>query len=390
MVGLAVLDVIGTLLGVGWMMPGLIPDKDEYQTVVRIGAGLSMAKSDSTSGDKPGIHLYDVMGRSIGSTHGTKHHKILDGDFMDISVPFDHGVGKKPTEYLSIVNGGDDALCIAYIALTQPDGTEKAWYGDIAKSCGADWYYSQLKTGDDDYQPVCIWIDRNHSNGLQFQGLGMHISDFTATQERAEQYDNNNDLMCKAAPRLRMYTHMTDKDPIPFFSPPLEYETPGLVDKDPAVVLDKSHWSLPKDGPNIKKSVVDADQAPPPSSRSLLRRQQRPQQGGNHTFSFDEKLIVSNSKHHSAKLLCESPASVGPDFVSLDEQLFCDMQVKKTWQLCGAGKTSSCFDTKSYKVVTGAGNGNGTMFHGDAEEMVANAAVAVAVTKSYSKTVHWS
>lgn len=385
---MAVFNIVGTLVGIGLMIPGLIPEKDEHQTKVRIGAGLSIDESASTSGDKPGVHLYDVMGRSIGSTGGSKHSKILDGDFMDISVPFDDGVGKKPTEYISIANGGDDALCIAYVALTQPDGTKKAWYGDIAKSCGADWYHSQLKTGDDDYQPSCIWIDRDHSYGLRFQGLGMHIIDFAATKERAEQYNDNKDLMCKAAPRLRMYTDMNDDDPIPFFSPPLEYNSTGEVDKDPAVVMDKSHWSLPKDGPNIKKSVVDADQAPYKPSRRLLRRQQRPQQGGKVPSSFDDKLIVSKSKHHSAKMLCESPASVGPDFVSLDEQLFCDMQHKKTWPLCGAGKTSGCFDQKSYKVVAAAhGAGNGTVIHGAVKEVLSNAALAV--PKSYSKTIHW-
>lgn len=387
MAGMAVFDIIGTVLGLGMMIPGLIPDKDEHQTVVRIGAGLSMDESASTSGNKPGVHLYDVMGRSIGSTGGSKHSKILDGDFMDISVPFDDGVGKKPTEYLSFANGGDDALCIAYIALTQPDGTKKAWYGDIAKSCGADWYHSQLKTGDDDYQPACIWIDRDHSYGLRFQGLGMHIMDFAATQERAEQYNDNHDLMCKAAPRLRMYTDMNDDDPIPFFSPPLEYNTTGLVDKDPAVVMDKTHWSLPNEGPNIKKSVVDADQAPIPSRR-LRPRQQRPQQGVNQTSSFDDKLILSKSKYHSARKLCESATSVGPDFVSLDEQLFCDMDTKKTWQLCGAETATGCFDRNSSKIVTGHTAGNRTMLHGIAKEMVVNNAVTM--PKSYGKIVQWT
>ena len=391
MAGMAVFNVIGTLLGIGLMIPGLIPDKDEHQTIVRIGAGLSIDESASTSGDKPGVHLYDVMGRSIGSTGGSKHDKILDGDFMDISVPFDSGVGKKPTEYLSVANGGDDALCIAYIAVTQPDGTKKAWYGDVAKSCGADWYHSQLKTGDDDYQPACIWIDRDRSYGLRFQGLGIHINDFAATKERAQQYNQNHDLMCKAAPRLRMYTDMNDDDPIPFFSPPLEYNATGLVDADPAVVLNKKHWSLPNPGPNIKKSVVDADQAPyHPHSRRLRHRAQR--QGIQPPSPFDGKLILSNSTHHSAKRLCESPTSAGPDFVSLAERSFCDMSVKKLWPFCGGGaggKTTACFDQKNHTVVVGSVVGNGTRFHGVAKEMVALDA-AVTVPKSYSTTIHWS
>lgn len=174
-----------------------------------------------------------------------------------------------------------------------------------------------------------------------------------------------------------MCTNMNADDPIPFFSPPLEYNTTGLVDVDPTIVMNKTHWALPKEGANNKKSVVDADQAPPPTRR-LLRRQQRPQQGAKQPSPFHDKLILSNSKHHSAKGLCESPTSAGPDFVSLDEQLFCDMQTKKIWPLCGAGKTTGCFDQKSYKVVAGPGAVNGTIVHGVAKEMLVNTAVTTA------------
>ena len=124
----AVLDVIGALTGIvsiGMMIPSLLPQKDEHQTIVRVGAGLSSQESANTAGDRPGIHLYDIMGRAIGHTHSSTKN-ILDGDFIDISVPFDDDVGKKPTEYISVNQGGDDALCIAYLALTQPDGTKKA------------------------------------------------------------------------------------------------------------------------------------------------------------------------------------------------------------------------------------------------------------------------
>ena len=250
MVNRAVFKVIGSIISVAMFTPGPV-DKEEHRTVVQIGVGLSILESDSVSGDKPSVHLYDVIGRSIGSTGKTKHSEMPDDTSMDVSVPFDFGGRTRQTEYLSIVNGGKDALCIAYIRVWQPDGNDVAWFGDIAKSCGADWYHSQRGLGDDHYQPACIWIDRDRSNGIRFQGLGMHIHDFAATQERAEQYNENHDLMCKAAPRLRMYTDMNDQDPIPFFNPPLRYNGTGLVDEDPAIVMDKLRWCIPKEGPNI-------------------------------------------------------------------------------------------------------------------------------------------
>ena len=164
-----IVDGIGALagvVGVGMMIPGLLPQVDLHQPVVRVAAGLSWKESDTTSGNQPGISLFDVRGRHIGKMDG-KQDRIKDGDFVDISVPFDVGVGKKPVEYISVSKGGNDALCIAYLALTQPDGTKKAWYGDVGKACGANWYHSLLKTGDDDYQPSCIWIDGDKSNGTK-------------------------------------------------------------------------------------------------------------------------------------------------------------------------------------------------------------------------------
>lgn len=393
MAAVAVLDVIGALTGIvsiGMMIPSLLPQQDEHQTVVRVGAGLSSVESSSTSGDRPGIHLYDIMGRAIGHVHSSKKN-IRDGDFIDISVPFDRNVGKKPTEYISVNQGGDDALCIAYLALTQPDGTKKAWYGDIGKTCGADWYHSMLKTGDDDYQPACIWIDKNGSNGLRFQGFGLHITDFAATKERAADYDQHRDRMCNAAPRFRMYEQMNDKDFIPFFSPPLEYISEGLTDQDPSAVLDKGRWALPEEGPNIKKSTVDAD----PLQRMMIRRDQTqaPRQGQSQTNDtllpaqsvitrlFESKLIISHSNSHSAKELCESSSSKGPDFVSIKEQSYCDMTHRKIWPLCDARKkTSNCFDQTSHRFQPLAVRGR---------DVGAPSASPSPPQKSYTKVETW-
>ena len=45
---------------------------------------------------------------------------------MDINVPLNPNVEKTPTKYISVTYGGDDALYIACIDLTQPDPTKKA------------------------------------------------------------------------------------------------------------------------------------------------------------------------------------------------------------------------------------------------------------------------
>ena len=128
---IAVIDALAGVVGVGMTLPGLFPDKDEHRTIIRVAAGLSSNEVDITSGKQPSIRVYDTVGRTISSTKG--HGTIKNGDFNDIAVPFADGVGKKPTEYASVANGGDDALCIAYLGLTHPDETKKTWYGDVDK-----------------------------------------------------------------------------------------------------------------------------------------------------------------------------------------------------------------------------------------------------------------
>ncbi|KAL8781517.1 MAG: hypothetical protein Q9213_005966 [Squamulea squamosa] len=373
MAGLAVLDVLMGLVGLGMMIPGLIPPKDEHEPVVRIAAGLSSQESANTKGNQPGIRLYDIMGRTIGSVggKGSNKNKIKDGDFVDIKVPFDDGVGKKPAEYIQVANGGKDALCIAYIAITQPDGTSKAWYGDMAKACGADWYHSLLKTGDDDYQPSCIWIDRDNSNGLRFQGLGLHFNDFAATDERAKQLNENRDLMCEAAPRFRMYEEIQDEDYIPFFNPPLDLEPGTLTDGDPGAVLDKSRWTMPQEGPHVTKALIDGG----PSGGMKRRQLKEPVVFGQANASV---VIVSTSPNHSARDLCESETSRGYDFVSSTEHLFCDMSAKKTWPVCDDTTTSACFNLTSSTMAPGKGLRGRDSRSG-----------LVPPAKHYAKTVHW-
>ncbi len=211
---LIALNVVGAITGVvsiGMMIPGLVPEKDDHKPIVRIAAGLSSNIDDSTSGGTPGVTLYDIMGRIIRSTKG-KADVIKDGAFIDIKVPFAEGVGTKPAEYVAVTDGGKDALCIAYISLTNPDGGKHVWYGDIGKTCGHQWYHSLLKTGKIgasekegyDYQPACVWIDRDRSDGLLYQGLGMHVYDFEATEERAKMFTDDKNQMCGVAPRYRV------------------------------------------------------------------------------------------------------------------------------------------------------------------------------------------
>lgn len=331
----AVFKVIGLVMGAIDMAPmlqSMLPARTGVETTVRIGVGTSIHKDANTGGDTPGIRLFDVMGRDIGEARGSKKNKIVDGGYKDITVKAAKGMEGRQAQYISISKGGNDALCIAYITMTWPDGQNKAWYGDVGADCGGHWYNSQTIIGEGNYQPRCTWIDGDASNGIKTQGMGIHITDFTATEERAAAYKKDKDTMCKSKPRFRLYDELTSDYHLPYFNPPLEYDSSTLVDKDRSKVMvdGAANGKLP---PKNKKRS-------PREKRALLSKR----------YEFPGKLITSGQIGHSAKALCSCERSLGPDFVSLHEGLFCDMSEKQLWPLCGNGVVSGCFNTTTHTM----------------------------------------
>ena len=146
---------IAGLVGLGAMIPGLLPqksDKDEH--VVRISAGLSLDGAGRLSGNVPSIALYDVNGHTIGWTKGRPGNNedpddgkktvdiIAEGGEVDITVPYESGMSRVTAEYLRVSQVGDNNLCVNYITLIHKDGLEFRWYGDIGYQCGYSWYNS--------------------------------------------------------------------------------------------------------------------------------------------------------------------------------------------------------------------------------------------------------
>lgn len=153
----AAFNIIGVVFGIVSMVPmlgSMMPDKSDRETTIRIGVGTSINSTDDTKGDTPGVRIFDVMGRDIGLKAGSLTN-IGDGGVKDIKITASKELGARQAQYTSISKGGNDALCIAYIAVSWPDGQKKAWYGDVGYPCGGSWYNSQTIIGDDNYQPKC-------------------------------------------------------------------------------------------------------------------------------------------------------------------------------------------------------------------------------------------
>lgn len=68
-------------------------------------------------------------------------------------------------------------------------------------------------------------------------------------------------------------------------------------------------------------------------------------------FKPDTRLVVSNHSHHNATEVCTHPNSLGPDFVSLHEGVFCDMMTRTTLPLCSKAITKDCYDLDNHMQV---------------------------------------
>ncbi|KAL9108924.1 MAG: hypothetical protein Q9227_006320 [Pyrenula ochraceoflavens] len=344
-----VMGIIGLAMGGIGMVPlskSFAPDKSDQTTTVRIAVGTSLDDSANTHGNTPGIALFDVVGRKIGSVGGSSS-VIADGSFSDIKVVAGDDMGGRQAEYVSISNGGNDALCIAYISMTWPDGSQYIWSGDVGYSCGGHWYPSQTTFGQagKDYKPRCLWIDGDDSNGITTQGLGMHITDFESTNERAAAYNKNNRLMCGSMPRFWLYNTINSDKSLPYFDPPLEYDPGTLLDMDESKVWVAGSNRDPKNAPVTRR--VKERAASDVNNTTIGTPANSPMAG---------RLITSNDTLTSAVELCESETSRGPDHLSFFERKFCDMTTKQLYGFCEATNFNgtACFDTAMYTLRTNA------------------------------------
>lgn len=343
-------------------------------------AGLSDNTTESTSGNFPGVALWDADGGLIGFEDGTSS-KIKDGTSGDIQVSSDG----RSAEYIGVSNGGSDGLCISSLAITMSNGDQLGWFGDVGMACGAPWYHSKEILGNDDYRPVCVWIDRDGSNGHPYQGMSIHLPDFLSTKARASQYQNQPGTMCKNLPRFTMWRTFMTYDTITVFDSPPIYNEDGSDASINAILNPKTRLADPVAWDNAAglasgPSALEIQTVQPSTRRTKQRRQI--------STTMQNQLIVSSIDSHTATSLCQSDTSSGPDFVSTIEGLYCDMSEKQLYQLCSNGTiTDNCFDMTTNTILAASGNvssGNWTMT--GAHTAIAGSALP---QKSYAQVLNW-
>lgn len=89
---------------------------------------------------------------------------------------------------------------------------------------------------------------------------------------------------------------------------------------------------------------------PVPVARGKVRRTAGPREEADQCV---DRLVISHYKDHSAREVCETENSWGPDFASVAERLHCNMCTRELLGFCGhAGSfDEDCFDLEKKRVV---------------------------------------
>ena len=371
------------------------PKPYKATTTVRIGVGLAQGSdlgNGTIGGNIPNIALFDGNGNQLGAKHGKK--TIGGGEFKDITIKHHVHVNNAPAEYISITSGGTDQICIAYLAITMASGDKNQFYGDVGKQCGGKWYPSNLlvETNDDpEFKPSCIWLDSpDPGTGDVFaQGFSFHVPDFGSNQARAMGYQEDPATMCESKPRFHLWGSdlTSEKQCIPVFDPPLAYQSDGSDPADTSLILVNGKVTC-SPGPGVPmhpqiNAPMNASQMLQTESNGAKRRSNI--RRGNQACG-GSSVVISDHNAHSAQEVCDSPTSMGPDFVSTNEGLFCDMCTHTIYDVCTLTTTSGCFDLSSQVLKPGA-----NLYRRDLSTLRnADHQPGFVPAKSYDKVIHWT
>jgi hypothetical protein len=90
-----------------------------------------------------------------------------------------------------------------------------------------------------------------------------------------------------------------------------------------------------------KRDAADSTRSYPPPIKQLHQRAPTARRS-----IADNRLVKTSRPGQSARTLCESETSSGPNFVNLAEGLYCDMQKKELMPTCTELLGETCFDVE--------------------------------------------
>lgn len=317
-------------------------DEDFIGSTIKIAVGLDGGGLSGAAGDLPDVRLFNEFGVFLGIAVDTG--VVESGEVGVIKVTHNNAL-KQQAPY-TLFSANDNAICIAMASITWPDGGQWGWIGDWGKRCNGAWYFSNVFLQGMSRQPFCMWIDAN--GDTPHTGFQIHWPDFAPT----------------VPPTLREPEDTTGTsltaDDLCNSGPPFELRT----EKDPKGVL----VAAPRNQRMGRRQHARRVDLP---AEARVRRAANSNSTDSGTPWYRQQLVVDYSLERSARMLCESKSSQGPDFANHSEKLFCRMSDKTLWQFCGGKKTTNCYSPESQRLLV-------------------SGVVGALGSKKYAKVVTWN
>ncbi|KAJ4305968.1 hypothetical protein N0V88_000758 [Collariella sp. IMI 366227] len=319
MAGIPLLSVINIAVGAIGLIPmfsDMFGSQDRAASVIKVTVGLDMEGCLSNAGrDLPDVRLFNEGGEFLGIS--ADPGKIKDGSTATIKVKHKDDNTQQATYALFSAN--NNAICISALTITWPSGDEYAWLSNWGEACGGAWYYSNVYVKGTSHQPP-LPVDRRQRRPA-YPGFQIHWPEFVTKADVATPPPHaTEEYLCNAGPPFKLYTH---PDPLGITLWKKTNKRGGR---------EITHSSAPPQ-PTASTPGAAAPPAPKPDLSTSPAPVSLPLPTPSHS-RFADFLVVSQESKHSAKQLCESTTSAGPDFASEQEQLFCRMSDKTLWQFC--------------------------------------------------------
>jgi len=298
-----------------------------------------------------------------------------------------------------VTASSSDAICISAIAVKHPtsDVTYAFLPGEMAVECG-NW------DPDNDYawsnsdaviqfehngqtqneRPKCMWIDapdKSKQAATSWNGFSVHLLDFMKDNSKWKQWQQDPYHMCGSKSRFGVYksaqnysklckpqhyhrfklTCMLSVCPPVFESAPKAGELLPLVEYPtcfPSTTHDKNgiyeedickekriDW---KEKMDLMKLFGHQDMRKQCPDGETKKRARQTRSGSNMDAiqsRFAGILVKSHDLGQSAVEVCTSKSSIGPNFYSHHEGMFCDMETRNLYHRCETSDQTDCFDT---------------------------------------------
>ncbi|KAI6355252.1 hypothetical protein MCOR25_008266 [Pyricularia grisea] len=263
------------------------PEADHDHAAVRVYAGLNTDDLVDAGGTGPDVRLWNERGVFRGARCAERPwggeervNFIKSGDWDDIKVGLYEAEGQ-PT--YALLSGNEDAVCIAYVTMTRPDGGKgSVLTGNWARACDTrqhnvsnyqtypdnpteiPWYYSNVVIDDNKDPLMCMWLGQG--GDVSTTGVSMHFQDFAAsTPHKGEE---GIQFYCEGNPSLKFYTENRAQKafiwkPEPYTPEPVP--TPEYPFDDVAFNnASRAYWEAAQSGQNITYQPPPRPPRPPP------------------------------------------------------------------------------------------------------------------------------